>query len=102
MKLELDKLENLRSCGGKWIARCPACAEAGHDRSGNHLCVFDDGRFGCVANPGEAGQEHRKRIFALVGDRGCTSPPCVTMRVRPSPHRKWDGWDGLIPPTQEE
>ena len=57
--------------GGKIIARCPACAEAGHDQKGEHLVINADGRFGCVVYPGDSAdaKEHRKRIFALCGDR---------------------------------
>lgn len=60
---KLDKAKP--SANGKTIAACPACREIGRDKSGNHLCIEADGRFGCAAFPGDA--EHRKRIFALAG-----------------------------------
>jgi hypothetical protein len=71
MSLAISNLENVRKRGGKVIARCPACAEVGHDEAGEHLVVNADGRFGCVVNPGHStdAKEHRKRIFALCGDR---------------------------------
>lgn len=61
MTLDLSKLEKLR---GRH-ARCPACAVNGHDRTGNHLFLGEDGRWGCAMRPGDA--EHRREIFALVG-----------------------------------
>jgi hypothetical protein len=71
MSLDISKLENVRKRSGKVIARCPACAEPGHDQKGEHLVINADGRFGCVVYPGDSGdaKEHRKRIFALCGDR---------------------------------
>ena len=71
MSLDISKLENVRTHGGKKTARCPACAEAGHDQKRNHLIIQADGRFGCVVYPGDSAdaKEHRKRIFALCGDR---------------------------------
>src|SRR5260370_16576732 len=56
---------------GNARARCPACTEAGHDQKGEHLVINADGSFGCVLYPGDAAdaKEHRKRIFALGGDR---------------------------------
>jgi hypothetical protein len=77
--LDVAKLENHRiRADGANIARCPACATAGGDRRGEHLIIFPDGKFGCVANPGD--REHRKAIFRLVGIRRFrkrpVSPPC--------------------------
>ncbi len=67
MSLDLAKLEKVRPlANGSVEARCPACAEGGHDRKGEHLLIKPDGRFGCCANPKD--REHRKRIFALAGD----------------------------------
>jgi len=72
MSLDISKLENVRKRGAKAIARCPACAEVGHDQKGEHLVINADGSFGCVVYPGDSAdaKEHRKRIFALCGDRG--------------------------------
>lgn len=68
MSLNLNKLEKVRDVGGGMIhARCPACAEGGHDRTGEHLRIYPDGRFGCCVHPKD--REHRKRIFALAGER---------------------------------
>jgi hypothetical protein len=69
MSLDPSKLENARQCGKKIIARCPACAEDGHDEKGEHLVIMPDGRFGCVTCPGAAGKQHRQRIYALAGDK---------------------------------
>jgi hypothetical protein len=71
MSLDISKLENVRKRGGKVIARCPACAEAGYDQKGEHLVINARGPFGCVVYPGDSAdaKEHRKRIFALCGDR---------------------------------
>jgi hypothetical protein len=72
--LDLSRLEKVRSSGGKIIARCPACAEGGADRKGNHLCIFPSDKFGCAAVSGDA--EHQRRIVALVGILGeCERDP---------------------------
>lgn len=51
--INLSLLENRcdHDCG-KITARCPACAEEGHDNKGNHLCIFADGKFACVLHLG--------------------------------------------------
>ncbi|HLD70030.1 MAG TPA: hypothetical protein VJA17_04615 [Candidatus Omnitrophota bacterium] len=67
MGLDLLKLEKVRHHGAKVIARCPACAETGNDRKGEHLFIEPSGRFGCVVLPGNEGQKHRQRIFELTG-----------------------------------
>ena len=64
--LDLSRLENVRERVGKVIARCPACSEMDRDKTGEHLAVFPDGKFGCVAYPKDRG--HRSRIYALAGD----------------------------------
>jgi hypothetical protein len=71
MSLDISKLRNVRTRRGKTTARCPACAENGHDEKGEHLFFTADGRFGCVVYPGDSAvaKEHRKQIFALCGDR---------------------------------
>ncbi len=64
--LSLEKLENVKYSAGKITARCPACHEAGADRSGQHLaCWPDTGKFACAANPGD--KPHRQRIWQLAG-----------------------------------
>ena len=67
MGLNLSKLEMVKPYGSDIIARCPACAESGKDRKGEHLCVYADGRFGCVIYPAAEGKAHRQRIFELTG-----------------------------------
>jgi hypothetical protein len=85
MSLDISKLENVRTHGGKITARCPACAEAGHDQTRNHLIIGADGRFGCVVYPGASrdARAHRKRIFALCGNREIT--PLIVQRSRLGP-----------------
>ena len=77
MSLNIEKLENVvRRDDGSIVAQCPACAGDGHDQTGrNHLVIYPDGKFGCVANAED--KSHRKRIIELVGDKG---PRCFTIR----------------------
>lgn len=63
--LDLSRLDKVRYSGRKVIARCPACAERGDDRKGNHLCIFPAGGVACAAMPGDS--EHNRRVFALAG-----------------------------------
>ena len=65
--IDIGRIEKCRKVGDGWIGRCPACAEGGADKTGNHLKVWPDGRFACVVNTGTEGRQHRKRIFALLG-----------------------------------
>ena len=67
MSIDLSLLENVRTSGNKTIARCPACAEMGQDKKGNHLVISEDDKFACVMFQGVSGHEHRKCIFRLVG-----------------------------------
>ena len=67
MSIDISRLENVRTIGNKTVARCPACAESGQDKKGNHLIISNDGKFACVMFQGASGHEHRKRIFRLVG-----------------------------------
>jgi hypothetical protein len=68
MSLDVSKLQKVVELGeGVKRARCPACAEIGSDRTGQHLRIDSDGRFGCCVFPGD--REHRKRIFALAGNQ---------------------------------
>jgi hypothetical protein len=97
--LDLAKLEHVRQRGPKVEARCPACAEQGADRTGNHLFIADDGAgpFGCIMFPGPAGDDHRKRIFALAGDGEATAKARPVPFVRPSPKPKASP---IIPPLR--
>jgi hypothetical protein len=66
MSLDVNKLEKVRElANGVRQARCPACAEGGGDKKGEHLRIYPDGRYGCCVHPKDG--QHRKRIFALVG-----------------------------------
>lgn len=65
--LNLTKLKKVVQKDGKIEAQCPACVAAGADSTGNHLVVYPNGGYGCVANPDDA--EHSKLIFKLVGQR---------------------------------
>lgn len=68
MSLHLSKLQKVVELGeGVKRARCPACAESGSDKTGQHLRIYPDGKFGCCVHPGDS--EHRKRIYALAGER---------------------------------
>jgi hypothetical protein len=72
MSLDISKLQNVRIRGNKTTARCPACAESGRDKKGEHLIIHSPrGHFGCVVYPGNGpdAKGHRRRIFALCGDR---------------------------------
>ena len=65
MSLDLTRLKKVKKMREKTIAQCPACLEAGHDKKGEHLIVYPDGKYGCVAVPKDA--EHRKLIWELAG-----------------------------------
>ncbi len=78
MSLNQSKLEKIvELSGGIFRARCPACGEGGGDRAGQHLRIYPDGRFGCCIHPND--HDHRRRIFALVGDR-----TQKTIRIKPA------------------
>lgn len=71
MSLDRAKLQKVRGlANGGLQAQCPACAEAGADRAGEHLRIYPDGKFGCCVHPGNS--SHRRRIFALAGERSRT------------------------------
>lgn len=61
IKLDLDKLEQVKSLRGKTTARCPACAERRGDRKGEHLVIYEDGAYGCVIYPKTSGDQHGRR-----------------------------------------
>jgi len=66
MSLDLTRLEKLKELGGgAKQARCPACASEGLDKSGNHLRIWPDGKFGCAMYQGD--HAHRQRIWELCG-----------------------------------
>ena len=81
MSLDTAKLEKVRELAGGIVqARCPACAEGGGDRKGEHLRIYPDGRYGCCVHPKDG--EHRKRVFALAGVR---KPGTFTLRIKTPP-----------------
>ena len=89
MPLDTAKLENVRQRRGHIVAACPACRESGADRSGEHLFIRDGGQFGCIANTGDTGKEHRRRIAHLAGAGEFTaSPRPFTPRPVVKPTRK--------------
>jgi hypothetical protein len=102
--LDLSRLERVRERGRKVIARCPACAELGADRSGDHLSIFDGGcgPFACVAFAGPGGGDHRRRILELAGVRAGRHGtfrqvhPKVTRRL---PEERVFKLPPLLPPT---
>ena len=82
MSLDTSKLENVKRQSSIVTARCPACAEEGHDNKAEHLFIGQDGRYGCVRYPGKSSQSvvHRKRIFKLVGMRDSGGPIYIKVR----------------------
>jgi hypothetical protein len=81
MSLDVAKLEKVRELAGGIVqARCPACAEGGNDRSGEHLRIYADGRFGCCVHPKDG--DHRKRIWVLAGAR---KPGNFSLRLKSPP-----------------
>jgi len=81
MSLDVAKLEKVRELAGGLVqARCPACAEGGNDRTGEHLRIYPDGKFGCCVHPKDS--EHRKRIWALAGVR---KPGIFGLRLKTPP-----------------
>jgi len=69
MPLDLTKIQGLHNgANGCQVGRCPACAENGRDHTNDHLIIYPDGRYGCIANQGDS--EHRKRIWQLAGVGG--------------------------------
>jgi len=85
MSLDLDRLEKVRRRGAKVTARCPACAEAGADKTGNHLSIEDEGRgaYRCIVDPDGAGGPHSKRINELCGKRTALAQSLPVARIRP-------------------
>jgi hypothetical protein len=86
MPIDVSLLEHVREVGGKIVARCPACAELGRDSHGkNHLAIFRNGSFACAAFPGD--KEHRRRVWALAGDKRAKVPKVPMVAVC----RSWVG-----------
>lgn len=81
--LDVSKLENVKERKGGTVARCPACFENGEDKTGDHLMVYANGKFGCIAFAGRAGVDHRKRIHALVGINEAGKFEAITPKSAP-------------------
>jgi hypothetical protein len=78
--IDLTKLKNVVKKDGKTVAQCPACAAVGADTKGDHLAIFEDGKFACVANPGD--KTHNKEIHKLVGKGGTASSAPPTLQIK--------------------
>lgn len=91
MPLDLSKLQNAKTAqNGARTFGCPACMEQGADHSRDHLILYPDGRFGCIAH--QQDEAHRKRIWALAGD-GSTEESFSSPNHSSSPieiERTWD------------
>jgi len=81
MSIDITKLEKVKSKGNKTIARCPACADLGQDRTGDHLIINEDGSFACVIYQGIEGRDHRKRVFGLAGIKEQTKSAISVKKV---------------------
>lgn len=75
--IDFSKLKNAVDKSGKTVAQCPACAANGADTKGDHLVIFEDGKFGCVVNPDD--KEHNRQILKLAGKGG--SAPRVSVPI---------------------
>lgn len=86
--LNTDALERIRTRGDKLIARCPLCAEDGHDRHGDHLAIIGD-YVSCIKDP-EHGFKVKKMIQAeqpaksRVQLRSAPKRPTPQPRLRPT------------------
>ena len=82
MSLDITKLKNVVvRDNGEIVAQCPACAAVGGDTKGEHLIIFSDGRYGCVANQGD--KEHSAEIYrlaALSTEEGPQPPRQIQIR----------------------
>src|SRR4051812_31685927 len=79
LEMSLDRTKLQKVCDladGGLQAQCPACAETGQDRKGEHLRISPEGKFGCCVFAGD--RKHRSRIFALAGESG---PKVIQVRV---------------------
>jgi 5S rRNA maturation endonuclease (ribonuclease M5) len=54
---------------------CPACREAGSDKSGNHLEIFPSGKFCCAVHPRD--KAHNRRIIELRPDLAPPPSPFI-------------------------
>lgn len=80
--IDHTKLQHVvRKRDGNIVAQCPACAEIGHDKKGEHLFVALDGKFGCIKHKDDP--EHNQRIWSLAGTVATTSPAQRQISLRP-------------------
>lgn len=62
-----QRLTNVVTTSGGFIAQCPACATTGADLRGkNHLKIYNSGAFGCVVDDSKA---HNKFIYSFLYDK---------------------------------
>jgi 5S rRNA maturation endonuclease (ribonuclease M5) len=75
---------------------CPACREAGSDKSGNHLAIYPSRKFCCAAHPKD--KAHNRRIVELRPDLGKadTFPPAESKRAISNPRASKSGKPGKI------
>ena len=82
MSLDITRLEDVVIGEEKTIARCPACAENGKDTKGEHLIIYETGKYGCVEYQDD--KKHSRRIFELAGRKdGGEKGPIPIKIVRP-------------------
>ncbi len=87
LSIDTTRLEKVRQTGNKTVARCPACAATGGDRSGVHFFLNTaDGKFGCSAFQKDT--EHRREIFRLIGIKGERQPDPARDRQRREDQRR--------------
>jgi hypothetical protein len=96
MSLDFSKLECVKALADRTIAACPACREQGHDKKGDHLVIWPDGKFGCVSNPEDGA--HRSRIFALAGEKDEKPSPARTPARRRSSWPTIEAAAAITPP----
>lgn len=64
--LDFEKLKNIvRYESGFVRCGCPACIDAGEDKSQDHLCIWPNGKYGCAKWPKD--KDHRKLVWKLAG-----------------------------------
>src|ERR1035437_7369075 len=80
------RLENVKHLEDGGIrAACPACRAAGSDKSGDHLLIQPNGKYGCAVNRRD--REHRKEIYRLAGKRHSPVPSRPTNATTPAKPR---------------
>jgi hypothetical protein len=65
--IDITKLENLKEVSDGWISRCPVCALAGNDKTGNHLRIWKTAAFKCIV---DSSSEHNISILNIAGTNG--------------------------------